>query len=136
MIGHVFLLLGPRCDMIAVAKSGTAGFAPIFSNHLHIMNLDLQTAYAYMDTIQDTSNCWLIDNVQNDDNLHLSCSSLHSKCKLFRMCNDASEILVFRKSQKGGNLLILHASDICMADAAIKLCMTQNFLFYCSQSTY
>jgi hypothetical protein len=46
--------------MIAVAKSGTAAFAPIFSNHLHIMNLDLQTAYAYMDTIQDTSNRWLI----------------------------------------------------------------------------
>jgi hypothetical protein len=43
---------------------------------------------------------------------------------------------IWQKSQKGGNLLNLHASDIHMVDAAIKLCMTQNFLFYCSQLTY
>ena len=41
-----------------------------------------------------------------------------------------------QKSQKGGNLLNLRASDIRMADTAIKLCMTQNFLFYCLQLTY
>ena len=99
------------------------------------MNLDLQTAHAYMDTIQGASNRWLIDDFQDDDDIRLSCLSLCSKCKLFRMCNDASEILVFRKSQKGGNLLNLRASDICIADPAIKLCVTQNF-FYCSQSTY
>ena len=38
-----------------------------------------------------------------------------------------------QKSPKGGNL---HASDIHMADTVIKLCVTQNFLFYCSQITY
>ena len=31
-------------------------------NCLHIMNLDLQTVHAYMNTIQDASNHWLIDD--------------------------------------------------------------------------
>jgi hypothetical protein len=53
----MFFLLDPRCDMIAVAKSGTAGFAPIFSFYLIV-----RTVHAYMNTIQDASNRWLIDN--------------------------------------------------------------------------
>jgi hypothetical protein len=37
------------------------------------------------------------------------------------VCNSTSDILVFRKSQAGGNLLNIHTSDVRIAKAAIQL---------------
>jgi len=51
--------------MIAAAKSGTAGFAPIFSFYLIVHTSWIwiyRLSHAYMIQFQDASNCWLIDD--------------------------------------------------------------------------
>ena len=48
--------------------------------------------------------------------IYYSCTDI-----FHHMCNEDCDILVFKNSQTGGNLLNLCVSDVCMANAAIKL---------------
>ena len=59
------------------------------------MDFKLHTAHDHMDNIQNAANNWIEDDLQHNDDIHMTCASqpsLRAQCKV--LCNCLEDILL------------------------------------------